>query len=132
MHPARKVNQWRHRVPNSPYDTTEADGMNGAFIIPLDERTVAECIVSDGSCPDAQALAVEWEHVSVKIREKSGLTRIPTWKEMCRIKELFFTDDEAVIQIHPRKSEYVNVHPHVLHLWRPKDGELRLPPRICV
>lgn len=54
-----------------------------------------------------------WEHVSV-----SRINRTPTWNEMCRIKELFWDDDETVVQFHPKKSEYVNRHPYCLHLWK--------------
>ena len=47
-----------------------------------------------------------WDHVSVA-PAKSNYT--PTWDDMCAIKDLFFKDDEAVIQIHPPKSEYINL-----------------------
>lgn len=67
----------------------------------------------------------EWEHVSVTPRNKK---RCPTWDEMCAIKDMFFYDEEEVIQIHPRKSEYVNLHPYCLHMWRPVDGLLKSPP----
>jgi hypothetical protein len=66
---------------------------------------------------------VPWEHVSVSTK-----TRCPTWKEMCWIKDLFFEDEEVVIQYHPRKSDYVNLHPFCLHLWRPLATELPTPP----
>ena len=52
---------------------------------------------------------------------------IPTWEDMCRLKEIFFRDDEAVIQIHPQKSEYVNNMPNCLHLWK-YQGDMPLPP----
>jgi hypothetical protein len=32
------------------------------------------------------------------------------------------------LQYHPAKSNYVNVAPHVLHLWRPLNQEVPLPP----
>ena len=51
---------------------------------------------------------------------------------MCRIKEIFFKDDESVIQIHPPKDEYVNNMPNCLHLWRYTDGEMILPPSFMV
>lgn len=66
-----------------------------------------------------------WEHVSVVPLSGKG---IPTWEVMCAIKEMFFEDEEAVIQIHPKKSEYVNVHGKCLHLWRPTQHKLILPP----
>ena len=54
--------------------------------------------------------------------------RCPTWEEMCHIKSLWFTDDEIIIQYHPAKSDYVNVHPHCLHLWKPQNETIPTPP----
>ena len=51
---------------------------------------------------------------------------------MCKIKELFFEDEEVVMQLHPKKSEYVNNHEHCLHLWRPIDSEIPIPNSILV
>lgn len=65
-----------------------------------------------------------WEHVSVAPFKK----RItPSWDDMCRVKEIFFKDTEDVIEIHPRKEEYVNMVENCLHLWRKTDG-MDLPP----
>lgn len=64
-----------------------------------------------------------WEHVSVSLKH-----RCPNWDEMCFIKSLFWEDDECVVQFHPPKKEYVNVHPHCLHLWKPKDKSILMPP----
>lgn len=69
----------------------------------------------------------QWDHVSV-----SHPSRIPTWEEMCWIKSLFFEPDEAVMQLHPPQSEYVNNHPRCLHLWRPHNATIPLPPTIMV
>jgi hypothetical protein len=46
---------------------------------------------------------------------------------MCFIKDLFFKDEEEVIQFHPKKSEYVNIHPYVLYMWRPHQDFLKPP-----
>ena len=56
-----------------------------------------------------------WEHVSVAPKRKS-LT--PSWDDMCFVKRMFWKDDEAVIQIHPREEDYINNMPNCLHLWR--------------
>lgn len=64
-----------------------------------------------------------WEHVSV-----STASRVPHWDEMQFIKELFWLDDEVVMQLHPAKSRYINTHPFVLHLWRPTEQEIPTPP----
>jgi hypothetical protein len=68
-----------------------------------------------------------WEHVSVSIDRRN-----PNWQEMCFVKDLFWSADELVVQFHPPTSAHINVHPHCLHLWRPGDGHIRLPPRILV
>jgi hypothetical protein len=68
-----------------------------------------------------------WEHVSVSIG-----THCPSWEEMNWVKELFWENEECVMQIHPPKSQYKNLHPFTLHLWRPKEQQIPLPPRIMV
>ena len=59
-----------------------------------------------------------WEHVSIQLCAK----RLPTWEEMCLIKDIFWEEEEMVVQIHPKHSEYVNIS-EALHLWRPVDGD---------
>ena len=54
-----------------------------------------------------------WEHVSVSLPD-----RCPTWEEMSFIKNLFWDEEDFVIQIHPAGSDYVDLHPYCLHLWR--------------
>lgn len=65
-----------------------------------------------------------WDHVSVSVAN-----RCPTWDEMCFVKDLFFDLEDAVIQFHPPRSHYVNVHPNCLHLWRDHQNRIALPPR---
>jgi hypothetical protein len=48
---------------------------------------------------------------------------------MCLVKRMFWRDDETVIQFYPTQSEYVNLHPGVLHLWRKVGCNHELPPR---
>lgn len=62
-----------------------------------------------------------WEHVSVAPFDH---TVIPSWDDMCRIKDIFFEDEEIALQIHPKRSEYVNKVENCLHLWRPKSAVL--------
>lgn len=52
-------------------------------------------------------------HVSISPFGK----RMPTWDDMCDLKDAFFEDEERAYQIHPKKSEYVNVSENCLHLW---------------
>lgn len=70
-----------------------------------------------------------WEHVSICPYKRS---HTPTWDEMCKLKDMFFKDDEVVVQYHPAKSEYVNNMPNCLHLWRPIIEKMPTPPSIMV
>ena len=70
-----------------------------------------------------------WEHVSMCPYKRS---HTPTWDEMCKLKDMFFHDDEVVVQYHPAKSEYVNNMPNCLHLWRPMIEKMPTPPSIMV
>lgn len=71
-----------------------------------------------------------WEHVSMNDKKFT-----PTWEEMCELKEVFWKDEECVVQYHPPKSEYVNNLSHCLHLWRPIEkfsGKLPIPNSLLV
>lgn len=112
----------RHRIRTGPYASDDSWGFTGAFEFRLPEGGyILRVISSDGG---------GWQHVSVSIPEKPD--RTPSWQTMCRIKELFWEDEEAAIQIHPKKSEHVNHHPGCLHLWRCTSAEQPLPPAIFV
>lgn len=67
-----------------------------------------------------------WEHVSVCPLNGS----MPTWDDMCLIKDMFWKDEECVVQYHPPKSEYVNNMPNCLHLWKPLFENMPMPPSI--
>lgn len=123
------VNEYRNRV-HPLYKTEDTDGMTGFFVVPINPDAVAMIIASVGN------QEVPWEHVSVRIGVKKYhgkiVERIPTWEEMCLVKEIFWGDDECVVQFHPKAADYVNCHPFVLHLWRPTNGEFPTPPKIAV
>lgn len=70
-----------------------------------------------------------WDHVSVAPLKRKVT---PSWETMCKVKNIFFKPDEAVIQIHPPKDEYVNNMPNCLHLWRCRYKEMILPPSCFV
>ncbi|CAM3772184.1 DUF7694 domain-containing protein [Vibrio vulnificus] len=93
---------------NGMMQSDETFGNNGLFIIKSAKlKSPLTVIASDGA---------DWEHVSVSLTH-----RTPTWEEMSFVKSLFWDDEDAVIQIHPPKSQYVNNHPYTLHLWRKLD-----------
>ena len=68
-----------------------------------------------------------WEHVSMRARDYQG-ERCPRWEEMCWARDLFWEPEECVVQYHPPRADYINCHPHVLHLWRPLAQALPQPP----
>lgn len=107
------------RITTGRLASTPALGNNGAFRLTFPpSMRVMMLIASEG---------LGWEHVSASFAD-----RCPTWSEMCRVKDLFWDEEDEVIQIHPRKSEYVNAHPFCLHLWRPIGVELPMPPSLMV
>lgn len=113
-----------HRLRSGLMHSDDSYGNNGAFQIPiLNSMNVAYCIASDGD---------DWEHVSVHVVDFIGKSRIPTWEEMCMIKNIFWDEEDCVVQYHPPKSQYVNNHPHVLHLWRSTYFKIPMPPSIMV
>jgi hypothetical protein len=125
-------------VPERSRDTTHPilatssrDGNNGAFDLESSApgwRLALIC--SDGDDPH---VSEKWEHVSVHAYRHGGKQmRTPTWDEMCYVKGLCLDAEDVVMQLHPRRSEYVNQHPHTLHLWRPIGKEIPTPPSIFV
>ena len=108
------------------------DGMSGHFEIGYNQFVF---IASWGG---------HWDHVSIRARaaincvEAGGASsvsfteRTPTWDEMCVAKDIFFNETECVMQLHPPKKDYVNRHPHVLHLWKPQTKAIPRPPKIFV
>lgn len=105
------------------FASNNSDGFNGHFLFRINGLPV-NVIASDGSGSDDPAFA--WQHVSVSIA--TGNQNPPSWSVMCQIKDLFWGDDEWVIQFHPPASEYINNHPGVLHLWRPLKASIPTPP----
>lgn len=65
-----------------------------------------------------------WDHVSISTWSKE----CPNWQQMCFVKDIFWNDDEWVVQYHPAKSDYVNRTPNCLHLWKPQNEQLPKPP----
>ena len=98
------------------YGAFEVQGPCGALLRIVASGGDAEIKISEG-----------WEHVSISTNR-----RAPNWQEMCFVKDLFWDEQECVIQFHPPRSEYVNNHAYCLHLWRPIDDHIRLPPSILV
>lgn len=90
------------------------DDDGGAFWV-RHERMYLKVIASFGE---------GWDHVSVSTER-----RCPTWEELEHVKRLFFKDDETAMQLHLPPSDHINIHPYVLHLWRPQKADIPLPPK---
>lgn len=115
----------KYRVRNGLLRTTDADGNCGLFFVPSRPgKAPLKVIASDDA---AEAGGMAWEHVSVSLPD-----RCPTWEEMCKIKSLFWDDEDAVAQFHPPRSEWVNNHSYCLHMWRPVGVQMPMPPSIMV
>jgi hypothetical protein len=51
---------------------------------------------------------------------------------MCFAKDMFWDDEDLAVQYHPPKSDYINTHPNVLHMWRVPGVEFPMPPKVFV
>lgn len=127
-----KPDAWRevskYRIREGRLASGDESRNNGAFMLPVlkaggeillsSDQKICHCtlgiIVSDGE---------GWDHVSVSLP-----TRCPSWEEMCFIKDLFFEPFESAMQLHPARSDYVNHHEFCLHIWRPQEKRIPLPP----
>jgi len=116
----RGLEAWRLRGrPALEIFGTEGDDRCGVFAVgsPIDRQKMLIVVSGyDG-----------WDHVSV-----SRKNRPPNWTEMDHVFRLFFAPDETAMQLHVPSTEHVNVHPHVLHIWRPHDTPIPKPPKVFV
>lgn len=109
------------RVREGEYASDDSYGMAGGFRM-IGPNGVQLLVMSSGTGD-----GTGWEHVSVTCRD-----RAPTWAEMCFVKDVFWNEQECVIQYHPPKSEYVNCHPYCLHMWRHETMPIPMPPSLLV
>lgn len=94
-----------------------ADGFKGTIAMPT---WVGSIIVTHGA---------GWNHASVSPTRKNV---IPTWDDMSLLKAIVFNDEDAVYQIHPPRSQYVNNLCNCLHLWECYYKPMLLPPSCLV
>lgn len=117
----------KSRVRRGDFKSNTGDHF-GAFLFSVDD------IFHKVICDDGRLTG--WEHVSLSVayknRKKKLVPRLPTWTEMCQIKNMFWDKEEVVIQFHPAESEYVNTHNYVLHLWRKVGANMETPPTLLV
>ena len=109
------------KIPCLEVRDTGEDGGAGLIMLGLDERRPYKKAVVIWSWGDG------WDHVSMSYKD-----RVPTWDEMCKLKDLFFLPEETCVEYHPAKSQYVNIHPYCLHIWRRQDDYMPRPPMYMV
>lgn len=68
------------------------------------------CVISVEHQEDAPG--DKWLHVSL-----SRSNRIPSYEDVCEVKNIFIGIDKTALQIFPPKDQHVNHHPFALHLW---------------
>src|SRR5215813_4378868 len=106
-----RLEGWRVRI--GPY-ASQPGASSGAFRdVPGPHGRQLLIIAADGH-------DTGWEHVSVSLANRK---HVPTWAEMCFVKDLFWEGETGVIQLHPPQSMWVNNVVNCLHLWRYKHGE---------
>jgi hypothetical protein len=113
----------RYRVSGKALWGWDGDGFCGAFLVPspIDGGELVVIASSVEQCRrEDQPL---WDHLSV-----SRKNRCPNWQEMEHIVKMFGEDDETWMQLHVPASDHINIHPHVLHWWRPGEAEIPRPP----
>lgn len=111
------------RIRNGIFGSDPGDDF-GSFYIPGPCGRELRVIASSGD----EESGIDWEHVSVSL----PTSRPPNWEEMCFIKDLFWDEEETVMQLHVPKSQWVNNHRFCLHMWRPTTQEIPLPPSSTV
>jgi len=109
--PILKLDPFRQPNPGDGIVYRDNDGL---YLIPR-HGVILQVIASEG---------LGWDHVSVSLKH-----RCPMWAEMEFVRELFFRDDETVMQLSVPRRDHLSMHPFCLHLWRPNDGrEIPRPP----
>lgn len=119
MRDLRELDRYRDRAGAIAWAGWAGDETCGMFTVPSP---------TDGR--DLKVIAASgegWDHVSV-----SRPTRCPNWPEMEHVKRLFFLDDETAMQLHVPTSQHISIHPYCLHIWRPHEGSIPLPPAYMV
>ena len=123
MRNLHELDKYRHPSEQNLAGGTMTDlerRLSGAFLLPALAPSKQPLMLIAAS-------GLGWDHLSVSAR-----TRIPKWLEMEYVKRLFFLPGEVAMQLHVGEAEHININNNVLHIWRPHDIEIPMPPRIMV
>ena len=103
------------RIVPAPWRVV-SEGDDGAMYVMPNRH--ASVIVSVAREQDGRL----WLHASMGRPD-----RLPTWDELAAMKAWAIGTDRYAYQVIPPASKHVNIHPNVLHLWAPLEGDLPLP-----
>jgi hypothetical protein len=108
----------RGRIMTGRFASRDGDNFGAFFIASPDrrERAPLKIIASDGRDDSGEIDIACLPH------------RCPTWEEMCHVKGIFWAAEDAVMQLHPPASENISNHSYCLHLWRPTQQAIPMPP----
>lgn len=106
----------------------KANGFGGS-LFPIEYRKGKPKIIQDYDkvLNFAFSWACGFEHLSV-----STTVKTPTWEQMCKMKDIFWNENEVCMQLHPAKENYINNMPYCLHIWKPTTKEIPTPPNLMV
>ncbi len=88
-----------------------SEGVDGAVFV---RRDGLQVIVSGRTEKDGH----RWLHVSAA---NMAQERMPTYQELCEVKDLFIGRQAKAVQVFPPEAEKVNINPYCLHLWHNAD-----------
>ena len=109
-------------LPGDPYGSFVIPAKWGADLVVL---ASADGHVTTADCERPHFAALGWDHASVRAYKRN---RTPNHYEMEFVRELFWDDSELVVQFSVPRSQHINIHPNVLHMWSPVGCTLPLPP----
>lgn len=105
-------------------NTIGKSNISKSFLIPLNDNKKAFVIASEDF--------VGWDHVSAHIIsvESGSLNRTPNNEEMQFLRNIFFEDEDVVVEFHPAKKDYINNYSYALHMWKSTDNVFSFPKRV--
>lgn len=108
------------RVNNfQPFTLGEGEAYTFYYSFFADRKHTVAAILG---CDEHGADGKHFEHLSFHIIGREGI--IPTWEQMCEMKNLVFQDEEECYQVFPKKSQYfhgIGNMKNVMHIWRDKE-----------
>lgn len=106
---------WRPPAVLPPGWVVTVEGNDGNLYDALDGDDCGLRVIASASLEEDGQW---WLHVSA-----SRQSRMPTWNDLRRAKDIFVGPNVAAIQVLPKQEDWVNINPFVLHLWHCLDKD---------